>query len=127
MSVTKEMRIPQAVADKLLGIDLSNYTSTTLTVSTSMISRATAQALGEDRKTEDALLWTVLSYEPWGVYGWTIRLPGLGGDLDVSELHDYPELKKLMIFAVDRGYNDLMLDRDAEPLPEGCGLPTFSW
>ena len=127
MSVTKEMRISQAVADKLLGIVLSGHTSTMLTVSTSMIPRVTAEALGEDRQTQNAPLWDVLAYEPWAIYGWIIQLPAVVGDLARPELRNHSALKKLMVFAWERGYSHLMLDRDAAPLPEDCGLPTFNW
>ena len=127
MSVTEEMRTSRAVADKLLDIDLSDHTSMMLTVSTSMIPQITAEALGNERKVEEAPLWDVLSYEPWAAFGWFIQLPAGRGDLAGFELKDHPALKNLMIFAMDRGYSHLMLDCDVDPLPEGCGLPTFNW
>ena len=117
--------VAQAVTDALLGIDLTNFQPKMLEVCTSMISKTTADALGQDASCREALLWNVLAYEPWGEYGWIIHTSS--GFSEHDDMNAYPELATLLNFAQERGFKYLKLDCDGERLPPGCGLPTFSW
>lgn len=120
------LTLPQRVADKLLGIDLTRYTYRVLDCSTSMIPEHTAAALGHTRNCEQCELWDILPYEPWAEYGWIINC---GGDYTSPNdcMAKHPELDALLKFASERGFAYVRLDCDGAELPEGCGLPVFSW
>lgn len=115
-----EKRTAAAVADALLNVDLSGHTITVLSCSTAMIPKRTSEALND----EAGELHRELVYEPWSSYGWIIAVDD-EGIYPAIEGHD--ELLALLRFAHDRGFGYLQLDCDEEPLPEACGLPTFSW
>lgn len=112
-----EAQIITAVADKLLGIDLTSYELKVLRVSTAMIPEHTADALGHAKF---GPLHEELSYEMFTI-GWMIWAQQL------TPIVGHPELKMLLDFARARGYYFVRLEADAEPLPQQCGLPVFSW
>jgi hypothetical protein len=118
--------IPTKVADAILGIDLTRYTTKVLDVSTAMIPEHTADALGQGRTCERTELWNELAYEPWGEYGWIVWAHDDPTCIPTT-VEKHPELAALLKFAATRGFGYVKLDCDADRLPEACGLPTFSW
>jgi hypothetical protein len=119
--------VANQVTDRLTGVDLNPevYERRVLVTGTSMISEATAKALGESSEdaNRDGELWSVLSYAHWSCYGWIIAVPQEHAVIKAV----YPELHALMQFAADRGFSYLQLDCDGDALPEEAGLPTFNW
>lgn len=109
-----------AVADKLLNIDLSGHTIKTLGCSTAMIPEHTANALGSNTEA----MHRALPYEAWGSFGWVIAV---GNEDTCPMVEGHEELRALLRFAHDRGFEFLHLDCDDEVLPANCGLPTFNW
>lgn len=60
--------------------------------------------------------------------GALIHAPSDPDDLTVEEWGKwYPNLRPLLVYARSLGCSYVLLDRDADKLPESSGLPTFDW
>lgn len=105
-----------AVADKLLGIDLTGYTGRLLNVSTAHIPYYTNDAL-TNGSVEGVSVKEFHSGEAWLVY------------LNVDQTPDpkHSDLAALIAFATQRGYDYLVLDADGDWLPAALGFATFAW
>lgn len=114
--------VPVLVADKLQGIDLSSYERRVLCVSTNMLPKHTADALGHN--SVDGI-----HTKDWDEIGWIFWAQGKDdfGEYDQPTLVDHPELVALNDFAIERGYHYLLITGEEELLPPECGLPTFKW
>ena len=93
-----------------------------LQVSTCHIKQRTATELGQQSR---APLWNSLTYTHWGDYGWILYTSE--DQISAARQAGVPDLAVLLQFTLDRGFGYLWIDRDADPLPEAAGMPTFEW